>query len=109
MNFIKKNLNYNIKKFIIEDNKFKDIYQDIFDGGKRLRPMISILTLKSFLKKLNIKKNEELFSDDVEKVFLVNEIIHNISLILDDLPCMDNDNIGEVRKLFILNMDVIQH
>ena len=92
MNFLKKNVNHNINKFLIENNKLKDIYKDIFEGGKRLRPIITILILKSFLKNLNIKKNDDIFNDNIDKIFLVNEIIHNISLILDDLPCMDNDN-----------------
>nr|QDY51730.1 polyprenyl synthetase [Mimiviridae sp. ChoanoV1] len=90
MNCLKKNVNDNIYDFFIENNNLKHIYQDIFEGGKRLRPIITILILKSFLRNNNFYI--ERFNESIQKLYLVNEIVHNISLILDDLPCMDNDN-----------------
>ena len=90
MNCLKKKVNDNIYDFFIENNNLKHIYQDIFEGGKRLRPIITILILKSFLRNNNFYINR--FNEGIQKLYLVNEIVHNISLILDDLPCMDNDN-----------------
>jgi len=54
----------------------------IFSNGKRLRP---ILVIASF----------EIFSSEITKVLpsaCAVELIHNYSLIHDDLPCMDNDD-----------------
>lgn len=51
-------------------------------GGKRLRPILAIATYK-------------LFRDDYEKVFpyaMALEMVHNFSLIHDDLPGIDNDD-----------------
>jgi geranylgeranyl diphosphate synthase type II len=59
----------------------------IFAGGKRLRP---ILMLASY----------EIFSDQIEKVLHVGcalEMIHTYSLIHDDLPSMDNDDLRRGR------------
>ncbi len=52
-------------------------------GGKRLRPILVIATYK-------------LFKDDFEKCFsfaVAIEMLHNFSLIHDDLPAIDNDDI----------------
>ena len=52
-------------------------------GGKRLRPMLAILVAR-------------LFGVDVEKVYPIAvsvELIHNYSLVHDDLPCMDDDEL----------------
>lgn len=51
-------------------------------GGKRLRPMIS----------LNIASALDC-PYDIDKIAIVSELIHTASLIIDDLPCMDNDTI----------------
>ena len=61
---------------------YESMRYSLFNGGKRLRPMIA---LKTF----------ELFSDDIEKVLpyaAAIEMIHTYSLIHDDLPAMDDDN-----------------
>ncbi|MNS94514.1 Farnesyl diphosphate synthase [compost metagenome] len=53
------------------------------NGGKRFRPVLSLLTA-------------ELFDCPAEKVLpfaMAVEFIHTYSLIHDDLPCMDNDDI----------------
>jgi Geranylgeranyl pyrophosphate synthase len=53
------------------------------NGGKRFRPVLSLLT-------------GELFDCPAEKVLpfaMAVEFIHTYSLIHDDLPCMDNDDI----------------
>jgi len=50
------------------------------NGGKRIRPIISLIIADS----LKLKINDDML------LFL--ELLHNASLILDDMPCMDNDN-----------------
>ena len=56
----------------------------MLDGGKRLRPFLMFLTAYCLNDK-NIK--------DIEPFMLSIELIHSYSLIHDDLPCMDNDEI----------------
>tara|TARA_B100000242_G_C43023630_1_gene476529 strand:- start:681 stop:1607 length:927 start_codon:yes stop_codon:yes gene_type:complete len=69
-----------------EKNKqIKDIIIYSLSDGKRIRPIISYLTYKNFNKFLNFNENK------FGKIILIPELIHNISLIIDDLPCMDND------------------
>lgn len=51
-------------------------------GGKRLRPILTIVTY-------------QLFKQDIEKCMpyaVALEMVHNFSLIHDDLPAIDNDN-----------------
>lgn len=55
----------------------------IGSGGKRIRPMLAILTARLF------GKNSEL----VYPIATAVEFIHNYSLVHDDLPCMDNDEL----------------
>lgn len=72
-------------------DELKDIPEPILSGmkyavgsgGKRLRPMLAILVCK-------------LFGVEVEKVYPIAvsvELIHNYSLVHDDLPCMDDDEL----------------
>jgi geranylgeranyl diphosphate synthase type II len=68
-----------IEEFTIEYTKNieeKSLLTDIFVGGKRLRPMIALALSGNV---------------NVDKIALAIELIHNSSLIIDDLPCMDND------------------
>ena len=76
------------------DNRLKEIlgkYQELkavmeyslFTGGKRFRPLLVLLTLKD----LNIDVNLGL------DVACAIEMIHTYSLVHDDLPAMDNDDI----------------
>lgn len=54
----------------------------LISSGKRLRPILMLSTYK-------------LFKEDFEKVFpfaVAMEMIHNFSLIHDDLPAIDNDD-----------------
>ena len=55
----------------------------LISSAKRLRPILMISSYK-------------LFKDDFEKVFpfgIAMEMIHNFSLIHDDLPAIDNDDL----------------
>lgn len=58
-----------------------EIVKHALDGGKRLRSVIT-LTVSEAL-------NPDI---DLTKFALCVELLHNTSLILDDMPCMDNDN-----------------
>ena len=67
----------------IENNFIKEIVIYSLNGGKRLRPIICY----SLCKKINCNDN------DIEKLLVIIEYLHSASLILDDLPCMDNDSL----------------
>lgn len=77
-----------LKKYVkTEDNPQKKIYEamgySLFAGGKRLRPVIMIMTAR-------------MFGKDAECVMpfaCAIEMIHTYSLIHDDLPAMDNDDL----------------
>ena len=59
------------------------MYYSLANGGKRLRPFL-------------VMKSAELFGVDAEKSFIVAaalECLHTYSLIHDDLPAMDNDDL----------------
>lgn len=73
----------------------------LLGGGKRLRPCLAILTAK-------------MFGSSVEKVLPVSlaiEMIHTYSLVHDDLPCMDDDDLRRgqptVHKKFGEGMAVL--
>lgn len=54
----------------------------LHSGGKRFRPLLSVLTAKA------LGRSEETVMD----LAIAVEMIHTYSLIHDDLPCMDNDD-----------------
>lgn len=54
----------------------------VFSGGKRFRPILTLMTAQS------LGKDEK----KVLPAACALELIHNFSLIHDDLPCMDDDN-----------------
>lgn len=61
------------------------IKYSLFSGGKRIRPMLTILTYKEFSKE----------DDSLDKILpfaAAIEMIHTYSLIHDDLPAMDDDD-----------------
>ena len=69
----------------IEHPKINEIVSWSIKGGKRLRSMI-VLDISNSLNKLN---NLNVNND---KIAISCELLHTTSLIIDDLPCMDNDN-----------------
>ena len=85
---IKNFIDLTIYNFVEKESNFKikEILNHSLEGGKRLRPIISFIIFKSFFKCKNFD------SDKFGNLLIIPELIHNISLILDDLPCMDNDN-----------------
>ncbi|WBW50595.1 polyprenyl synthetase family protein [Peptoniphilus equinus] len=80
--------NYLFKNFTSIDEFQKKVYESMLyslsSGGKRLRPILTILTFKA------------ISDEDIAKVIpfaAAVELIHTYSLIHDDLPAMDNDDI----------------
>lgn len=67
-----------------DDSEKLKLLQYAFIGGKRLRPIISLEIFNS------LNKNNEMTS--CNDIILFIELLHSASLILDDLPCMDNDD-----------------
>ena len=81
-------INKNLEKLVTESDV---IYKDLFKAarysllapGKRVRPIITLVTTEMF---------------GVDPLLALNpacalEMVHTSSLILDDLPCMDNDSL----------------
>ena len=54
----------------------------LFGGGKRFRPLLSLLTAKALGEDPSL----------VHPLAAAIEMIHSYSLIHDDLPCLDNDD-----------------
>jgi geranylgeranyl diphosphate synthase type II len=77
-----------INTFLILFLKDNPQFGNCFDGGKRLRPIL-VLELASFLNPL--WRTNQTLSYRIRRFALALEIIHNTSLIIDDLPSMDND------------------
>ena len=81
-------INKELTKYLqSKDNAQKTIYDamkySLFAGGKRLRPVIMLMVA-------------DMFSADYTDVLpfaCAMEMIHTYSLIHDDLPCMDNDDL----------------
>ena len=67
------------KKFSKNDNLLEMIKHALY-GGKRLRAVIPIVISNILCEKI-----------DLTKMAICIELFHNCSLIIDDLPCMDND------------------
>lgn len=80
-------INNELEKYVKKDNVPEKILNESMEyslmaGGKRIRPILTMATFK-------------LFSDEIEicKPYAVAiEMIHNFSLIHDDLPGIDNDD-----------------
>lgn len=72
------------------DNFLNDYsqYSEIFKGGKRIRPII-ILEIASYINPL--WRNNEVSYNKIKRFAVTIELIHCTSLIIDDLPSMDND------------------
>jgi len=75
--------NYFKDKGTYESRIYESMEYSIVNGGKRIRPILAILTY-------------ELYKNDIEEILpmaCVIEMIHTYSLIHDDLPCMDDDDL----------------
>ncbi len=77
-----------LDRFIKQPKNAPQVLIDAMDyslkaGGKRLRPVLAIACAEAFGKKAN----------DVIAPACALEMLHTYSLIHDDLPCLDNDNL----------------
>ena len=84
---IARDTNLYLKKFFFKKNKYshliKPMKYGVFSGGKRFRSAIIVNTGK-------------IFNIDYKKLITIGaaiECVHSYSLIHDDLPAMDNDNL----------------
>jgi geranylgeranyl pyrophosphate synthase len=84
MNILKEEFDYFLSLFLNDNPQ----YQDIFKGGKRLRPIL-VLDVADFIDPFWRVSQEKSYC--IKKFALILEIIHCASLIIDDLPSMDND------------------
>jgi len=75
LNFLKNNLN--------SDNLDQAIKYSVTNGGKRIRPYL----VNKICKLLKIKKSHQI------AISIAAELVHTYSLVHDDLPVMDNDDI----------------
>ena len=81
-------VNKELEKYIRKNKCIEKVLNSAMEyslmaGGKRLRPILVLATYK-------------LFKSDIEKCMpyaVAIEMVHNFSLIHDDLPAIDNDNI----------------
>ena len=87
LNIIANDTNTYLKNFFFKKNKYsylvKPMKYGIFSGGKRFRSTIIVNTGK-------------IFNIDYKKLIIIGaavECIHSYSLIHDDLPAMDNDDL----------------
>lgn len=64
--------------------KMQEISRHALSGGKRLRSILAYIIGKKI-------QEQQGYSIDLSKSIVFIEMLHNISLIIDDLPCMDND------------------
>lgn len=82
LNLINTNLNYYIEKYV--DKSFVEpIKYSVNAGGKRVRPIFLLATFSNFSKNI----------DDALPFASAIEFIHTYSLIHDDLPAIDNDDL----------------
>lgn len=72
--------------------EFKQITKYAFSGGKKLR---AIFALEFYLNLTGKDISHIKSDDDIIKLCMALESIHAFSLVHDDLPCMDND---EMRR-----------
>ena len=77
------------KKILIKKNNLdRAIHYSVFSGGKRFRPYLVSVMAKEFKLPLNLTMH---LSGAVE-------LLHNYSLVHDDLPAMDNDKYRRGQK-----------
>ena len=87
LNSVARDTNVYLKKIFLKKNKFSYLINpmqySIFSGGKRFRSVVIVNTGK-------------IFNIDYKKLIMIGaaiECVHSYSLIHDDLPAMDNDDL----------------
>jgi geranylgeranyl pyrophosphate synthase len=79
-----------IEHKLVNEGLFKEMLYYATQGGKRLRPMIAY-EISTFIINKNIINTNINSSSIVKSIVIFVEFLHCASLILDDMPCMDND------------------
>ena len=87
LHLIARDTNACLRKFFLQDSGYSDLIKPmkygVFSGGKRFRSVIIVNTGK-------------IFNIDYKKLIIIGaaiECVHSYSLIHDDLPAMDNDDL----------------
>ena len=96
---VKEEINNYLKDYFENKGSYNKIIYDsasysINIGGKRIRPILMILTYSMYKDKWK----------DIIEVASAIEMIHTYSLIHDDLPCMDNDDLRRGKPTIIKYM-----
>ncbi|MFA7074087.1 MAG: polyprenyl synthetase family protein [Endomicrobiaceae bacterium] len=83
--YMSKEVNKSLKKYLPKDNSIisQAMRYSVLAGGKRLRPVFVILGAEIF----------GLSKEKIEPAVCAVEFLHTYSLIHDDLPAMDNDDL----------------
>ena len=71
------------------DKVLQAMEYSLYSGGKRFRPMLLLNTCKAVGKNVN---------EGAKKLAAALEFVHTYSLIHDDLPCMDNDDVRRGKR-----------
>ena len=103
----------NIEKFIINKyinnypNELKDKVLYLLQNGKRLRPILFLIFSDSSDSSDNSESSNSSDSsgntyenDTIYNIAIYIEVIHSLSLVLDDLPEMDNDSLRRDNLTF---------
>jgi len=80
IDIINTNIETHLKKYFKENDPMMEVCKYSLQSGKKIRPSISLDICKSLLNS----------TENVEFPSLLVEYLHTASLIIDDLPCMDN-------------------
>ncbi len=75
---------------LAKSKSLEAISYSVMNGGKRLRAILSLLTAEAILKSENILSFN---TNPAAGLALAIELVHCGSLIHDDLPCMDDDDL----------------
>ena len=91
-----KKFNVELYKYFTKKNSLlnESINYSIMAGGKRFRPFLIYIFSKAF----NISTSTSI------KIGISVEMLHNYSLVHDDLPAMDNDNYRRGKKTTTSNI-----
>lgn len=90
-----------LKKFLAgqdPDLLYKSMRYSVLSGGKRLRALLALASFET-IKKINQDNNVDP-SDSFEEILPVAcaiEMVHAMSLVHDDLPCLDDDDLRRGR------------
>ena len=101
------NLFINIENFIINKyiNKYplelKDKIFYLLQNGKRIRPILFLI-----YSGYDNNNNNNNYEYVIYNIALCIEVIHSLSLVLDDLPEMDNDILRRDNKSFHINFGI---